>query len=1091
MKTTALYYNKLTIPHVYVPENGRASPGLCGVGAELWVAWVDPLGETLRLSHGQALTPNDFREVPSVVLATGVCPSAGIALLNGKFYVAWSTLATGIHLSSSADGLTWSPALTMATAHAATGVTLAAHDGALYIAFRDDATGSAAIIPWNGAFQPVTSLGVETRSPPALASIEDPLSFPMLHVAIAKVGGTIVASRCVHAAVGDLAATFREVAGLTGDAVTMTSLPLHHATGLAVGVINNRQTAISTATLIGEPPFFVIQRSDPLSEQGVDLPRLAAVDGELFLGYRNSDGRVVVACYIHVCALDPGDPRINQPCDPAICSPDPRLVCAVQPQHSIRWQAATIDNARKGDLILTPADGVGVIGTLLGALSPPQIYDHMGIMMEDRRVIRHCTESKDRLKDKNYYTGVLVIQGAPTHGLRPDHITYGWPGIIHQTVEDAFYTGLRGPYNLRWSNDEGASNDPGQVGFASEVAPDFLSMSPGERHARFPKTWESLQFCDPEDNFLGGITVEGDDAEPDVFYQKGHYRYEIQNLPSNPALRKSSDHPDGELLWPIVVRPPVDAENTLPWIRPLLHRVADASLSLSAHYRFYSYTQSASAIDGSKNPPAKNDPYWSSIKAPTTVEDPPQFQPIHPADPGPVDPTEPIPANPVPADPTEPMNTSHTEWVSINGVDWAVGTQPMVCSTFVWAAVRKAEEGLARKIVLEAPGQPLNNLKKPRRPSGSRDGLFKYDQAERKNSGTTLHAALEAEVYETIAEEQSGLIGLVADVAVFAAQLAPHVATQTVNAFAVDRAEEISQDLWQNPGDGDAVGPDDIFLNWDPPTSADGEAFHGLYGDYEPANLVQGAYVWAQECKYQLAAGMAHVRATVGYTDPTTGMPRHVPALVTLGCETGYTDAHGIFTALVGVASIPVKVTAWDDVLGVHLRYAGVLALIEGVNTPKLELEAPPLWRRRIIWSGETHIHHNPYVGDEQNNTSPVAANAILAWDPDVMNNGASEAIKDYMTKLVIAGESVRFDEHYVTFHFDVVLQNDGSAVIDGECCFFVDGDKEDDQTRHFHELLPLDASYQIKYEVTHDAFLDSQDYGRVLVTITNEWAKY
>ena len=72
-----------------------------------------------------------------------------------------------------------------------------------------------------------------------------------------------------------------------------------------------------------------------------------------------------------------------------------------------------------------------------------------------------------------------------------------------------------------------------------------------------------------------------------------------------------------------------------------------------------------------------------------------------------------------------------------------------------------------------------------------------------------------------------------------------------------------------------------------------------------------------------------------------------------------------------------------------------------------------------------------------------------------------------------------------------IILDRDGTVVIDGDCCFFVDGDKQDDQTRHFHDILPLDGSHDIKYEVTHDAFLDSQDYGHVLLTIQNAWAKY
>jgi hypothetical protein len=229
----------------------------------------------------------------------------------------------------------------------------------------------------------------------------------------------------------------------------------------------------------------------------------------------------------------------------------------------------------------------------------------------------------------------------------------------------------------------------------------------------------------------------------------------------------------------------------------------------------------------------------------------------------------------------------------------------------------------------------------------------------------------------------------------------------------------------------------------------------------------------------------------MNFTDPTTGLPRLVRALVTLGCEVGHTNAHGVFSALVGAAMTVIKANAWDTVLGVWLKHESTHDLHEGINILDLNLEAPPLWRRRITWFGETRIYHNPDIGDKQQRTEPFASSTVLAWDPDVMSNSPPANVVDYMTHVTIGGGSVHFDEHYVTYVFEVHLQSDGSIVYDGICDFFVDGDRQDDQRRTFNGTIALDGSEIFKYEVTHDAFLDSHDYGRVVLTVQNVWAKY
>jgi hypothetical protein len=108
-------------------------------------------------------------------------------------------------------------------------------------------------------------------------------------------------------------------------------------------------------------------------------------------------------------------------------------------------------------------------------------------MVEDQTIIRHCTESKDRLKDKLYYQGSILGSPAPTDGLRPDHVKNGWPGPITQTIEDGFFVGTnsgRNPdrdyYTL---NPEAAHIPPPQPGQDDKDATEFFRR---------------LRFFDPE-----------------------------------------------------------------------------------------------------------------------------------------------------------------------------------------------------------------------------------------------------------------------------------------------------------------------------------------------------------------------------------------------------------------------------------------------------------------------------------------------------------------------------------------------------------------------------------------------------------------
>jgi hypothetical protein len=126
------------------------------------------------------------------------------------------------------------------------------------------------------------------------------------------------------------------------------------------------------------------------------------------------------------------------PCNCGCCPSDPTLTCSYTGQD-MYVEDAYLANAYAGNLFLCPGDSSGPIGGLLHALKPPQHYSHMGIMVADLNLIRHCTCSQDRLTAKEYYTGNLLGVSAPSDGLTVDHLENGWPGTITQSIYQAYY----------------------------------------------------------------------------------------------------------------------------------------------------------------------------------------------------------------------------------------------------------------------------------------------------------------------------------------------------------------------------------------------------------------------------------------------------------------------------------------------------------------------------------------------------------------------------------------------------------------------------------------------------------------------------
>jgi hypothetical protein len=84
-----------------------------------------------------------------------------------------------------------------------------------------------------------------------------------------------------------------------------------------------------------------------------------------------------------------------------------------------------VPNAHKGEILLVSS--CSAVGVLLRNVSPPQLYTHEGIMLDNFFTVAHSTFSVER-----------AAAYRKTHGVKEDAIKYGWPGPISQSISNAF-----------------------------------------------------------------------------------------------------------------------------------------------------------------------------------------------------------------------------------------------------------------------------------------------------------------------------------------------------------------------------------------------------------------------------------------------------------------------------------------------------------------------------------------------------------------------------------------------------------------------------------------------------------------------------
>ncbi len=353
-----------------------------------------------------------------------------------------------------------------------------------------------------------------------------------------------------------------------------------------------------------------------------------------------------------------------------------------------------------------------------------------------------------------------------------------------------------------------------------------------------------------------------------------------------------------ELLWPLVVTS--CPELTTTTVVNTRRRVAGVARDLRGHYRLFGYTNGAIATDSNFDGPASlearlPDPACSGAGGSIPVE----------------------------------------------------RTQAMVCSTFPWAAVQRANELGAQsvpplpQIILD--GRPHH----PQRADASSeacassaffkrlpnidkldlqtpDGLYLYGEGERTIAARWLHDDYMVPKVETKIDDSlpdvwgdlgvvgglgvSALIALLTalplttvaivlglapaiidELVILTSDMPDDVANQLCNAFASDDCTQASKDsdAWKQPGIGHSVSPDNIVNAWAPPTSESMEFVHGLYGWNDRIRMRPPGYVENPPTRstWQISQGVGEIEGRVSYRDHAGELVGVIGAQVRIGCS--------------------------------------------------------------------------------------------------------------------------------------------------------------------------------------------------------------
>jgi hypothetical protein len=908
-------------------------PAACWWNGTLWIAYRALANQATAARIDFSVNP-----VTRMVTATaltkplGVTSSDDVAMCvyGGQLQVTGLGPDGQAWITQTADGVTFAAAV-------GTGIfcdaplSLAASGSNLFMAWMEN-TGEVHLARAADGVTFIDSLSsARTRTPPALVS-DDDMGGSTLMLGWCERNAAVVGGGPGSPSIAqiDAAAPFNPAlpGRLTLDEPVFDHLALafgaHHDTGRIVAAWTDAATQQMSARQI--PLDLSAARGLERGTSGLGLA-FARTPTRLYAVWNDplTHAALTVAPYDLVFDI-PRELRdlLGKDCDPNVCPTDERLMCAALDEIDWIIPPARIRNARKGDIVLSPASGTGSIGSFLAALDFPQHFDHSGIVLDDGgAIIRQCTMSQERLNDKKRYVGkILGLVPAPVNGFRQDMLKYGWPGTITQTAQNAFFDGWNDGWNPEW---DFATRFPG-VPAVPDPGPDASADAKAKYNA---DQTARRGFLDPESS---------DPADPKT--------WTCTELLAHPEVSAT----DLSLLPPLLVKPPEAAEVDDPDVRATLRRVADAMTALRGHYRFFSYSRAAIAGDPAFLPPPSG-AAWAGL-----------------------------PAGADWAVGTRPMVCSSTIWQAVQTI--SAQRNPILKLDRLTPVTAEA---VARD--LAPTGMPIDGLyryREPERMNSARalhehfaDEVRKTVWNEIMDARDDLPSWLESVVRFGVAgimayiagvpEAIAALVGLTpsnaADLALALVDVPDHVANQMGMGFAFDVVDQPNSTAYMDaPREGSAVAPQDMANLWTEPTGGlDHRTRRGLWGSHEPMLCPNPFKTAVRKHVLARARGLWEVEGTVTMPD---GSPA-VNASVSIGCEHIATDRHGIYHLL--VPGGPCEVAASKFWESPPSMLEGKLYITDVAQTVKADimLLPPPKWRRKLQAICSVRMTRHVFIGHD------------------------------------------------------------------------------------------------------------------------------
>lgn len=284
---------------------------------------------------------------------------------------------------------------------------------------------------------------------------------------------------------------------------------------------------------------------------------------------------------------------------------------------------------------------------------------------------------------------------------------------------------------------------------------------------------------------------------------------------------------------------------------------------------------------------------------------------------------------------------------------WAEGMSPAVCSSFVWLSLK--DSGIP--LVTASQYETLADFSAAAVAGGAQvgpqtlDGLIYYPAAERLAAANGLY-----QLFMEQALSQEGGFGTIPGVN---QAIAGPLADQLLNMFASGNPNLAGSNAWQNPGDGNAVSPDNIIF-WNPP----------YYGYAEPLQYLPRhteQYTVSKWTKKPATSGSIKGKVTLNGNPVAKA---HVWVYLP-GGDT-YTAADGSYTlANIPIGTYSLKAQAVVTTSGISVQYTNgengqSLTLTSGTPNvvENVSLQGNPLPYRRLDMSYSISCDHgdaNPF----------------------------------------------------------------------------------------------------------------------------------